>query len=777
MKKNTAYCIGLFMFLSFYAIAQNFKVSGYVLDSTSNEVLGYANICHISTQKCSDSNDFGYYSLNELRGNTMIEVSYLGYFLKKMTIEITKDTIIDFKLIPLGQQLQEVQVTDYHKIVNHGVVALPIEKLKSIPSIAGEADVIKALAFLPGVQAGVEGTTGLYVRGGTPDQNLVLLDGATVYNTSHLFGFLSVFNPNVLKSLTFYKGNFPARYGGRLSSIIDISMREGNNKKKESEFSIGTISTNFSTEGPIVKNKSSYIFSGRTAYLGLLALPSYIAYKNGNKDDYQNFLMYDFNGKVNFELSKKDKIFMSIYTGRDRWNYKENSSSQVANNLLSWGNTTGTIRHTKIIKPNLFLSTMLNFNSFDYSSFIENQDTSTKTSILYSSVSSVKDGLLKVNLDWQQNKQFLKFGFEFGRHQFNPQLTSIKIEAQAQDSTVQKANQIQQPKSFSFYIDDEIQFNPSFRAKIGFRFASYLVEKRAFNSFEPRIALNYRFNTTSSIELAYAKMQQPIHLLSNSNIGFANDIWVPATQKTVPQQGQQISLGYSFGLKSIDAAFQIDLFYKSMKNQIDYRQGINFFFDIKDGWENLVEKNGIGRAAGIEMLVQKQEDNRNFIFSYTFSYSYRKFTNINKGKWYPQRYDRRHNLSVLYEQELANPKWKFFSNFVFMTGNAVTLPTAAHYDLFFEEIREVYETRNNKRMPIYNRFDVGLTKSYKTKRNRDAKLSFNIYNIYAYPNAMALNYVSHTTSLNGSSYSFNPQIYKVSLFRFIPGFSYNLKLK
>ena len=776
--KKIVFFIFHFTFLSLNMQSQNIKWSGYILDALSNETLPMANVCVVSAStQCNYSNDFGYFSMNLPRQKDIdVEISYMGYQKMKISCRPNRDSFFNIKLLPEANSLGEVEVREKNSILSHGVVSLPIEKLKSIPMMAGEPDVIKALAFLPGVQSGVEGTTGLYVRGGTSDQNLVLLDGSTVYNTSHLFGFLSVFNPNALKSLNFYKGNFPARFGGRLSSVIDITMKEGNSQKKEREVSIGTISSSFLIEGPIKNNKSSYILSARTAYLGLLALPSYLLYKSNKKDTYQNFLMYDFNAKTNFQISPKDKIFISAYAGNDYWINNEKTRKQSSMNKLNWGNKTAAVRYTRIVKPNLFFNAMANYNEFSYISDINSRDSTNDINVFFNSTSSVKDATVKFNLDWQQNTHFVRTGLEIAAHQFKPQFTTIQSKSEAFDSTIRSLNTKQFPTSFAYYVDDEIQLNSKIKCNIGLRYAIYNTQGTNFNSFEPRLSINYRFNLLSNIEFSFVKMQQPIHLLSNSNFGLANDIWVPATKNTPPQQGRQFSLGYSYDFKRINTTVQTDIFYKRMNNQIDYRQGVNFFYDAKEGWEKLIEKNGIGRAYGIEFLIQRELEDRNFIISYTLSYNYRKFSKINQGEWYPQKYDRRHNLSVLYEKQLANKKWKFFSNFVFMTGNAVTLPNVAHYDLFFEEVKEVYEARNNKRMPIYNRLDIGFTKSYKTKKNNDAKLSFNIYNTYAYPNAVALNYTSHTTySGNNIPYSFNPKIYKVSLFRFIPGINYSIK--
>ncbi len=782
MRKITLFLTFFILFLlnNIVFAQKNYVINGYVLDSLSGEALIGANIFNAEKSRVVNTNEFGFFSINGKENDIInIEISYVGYKKVRQRLLIQKDTTINIQL-HLLQSLNTVEVTAKHREVESGVVNLPISKLKAIPSIAGEADVIKALAFLPGVSLGTEGSANLHVRGGSPDQNLLLLDGATVYNTSHLFGFLSVFNPNALKSLSFYKGNFPAKYGGRLSSVIDIAMKDGNNKNRESEYSIGMISSSFTTEGYIKKEKSSYLLAGRTAYLGLLSLPNYYLYNKGTRNRYVNYNMYDLNGKVNFELSKKDKLFISFYTGQDFFVNKNREQKNQEGTLgLDWGNKTGTVRYTRILKPNLFFHSMANYNQFQYNLENAARD-SINGNIVFSNTSSVRDILFKNSFDWQLEKHFINMGTEIGLHEFRPNIVNVRTLAQGIDSTLTGFANRHKPNSFAAYIDDEFKIN-RWNVRLGVRTVLYQLGKKSYLSVEPRAVFGYQFENKSKLELSYNRMQQPIHLLSTTSAStFGNDIWVPAIDNVKPQVAHQIALGYTTSIgKSID--IQADIFYKRLKNQIDYRQGINFLQDSKLPWDKLIEKNGIGQAAGFELYVSKETERRSIALSYTLSASYRKFDNINSGDWYPHRYDKRHSLNLIGEEKL-NDRWKLNWNIVMSTGNAVTLPEAVHYDLETETISEVYTRRNNFRMPFYNRADLGFTYAYQTRKNRDAKWIFSVYNAYAYPNAFALEYFNGAIRQDSNDI-FSPVVgrdgkaYRYSIFRFIPGVSYSIKLK
>ncbi len=769
--------ISLSIIISFLFIveskAQYANIYGYVKDSLTMETLVGANIYDFYQQTGANANEFGFFSFKILKNiKTDIEFSFVGYAKQNIKIVATQDTNMTILLSP-QLTLSEIEIKEkrIHE-VKHDVLNIPIQKLKSVPSLGGEPDLLKALSLTPGIATGTEGTSGLYVRGGTPDQNLILIDGATIYNTSHLFGFLSILNPNAVKSISVIKGGFPAQYGGRLSSVIDVSMKEGNNQKKQTELSIGLINSNLTLEGPIKKSKSSYILAGRGAYFSLLTLPTYIAYKNGGADKYFNMISYDFSAKVNFDLPRNSKLYISSYLSKDvfqNW-YRQSGDDSRIN--LDWGNETFNMRYSKIITSNLFMFTSFNYSHFRYRTQFINQSDSINTRLFFENKSDVKDATLKGGIDWQTAPHHFKIGLEIDKYIYNP--TTVNRNITVQDTLVAKSNTFYYPISLAAYIDDVYKINDIFQINAGVRYVSYTINKKNYHSLEPRLSIESNFGDNHSINLSYSVMNQFVHLLSSNTSSLSNDIWAPATDKIPPQYVQQLSLGYNKQWVETDWNLQLGTFYKYFAHQIDYRQGFNFFFTDGSTWENAVAKEGIGRAYGGELMLRKDGHTWNGWLSYTLSWNERKFSDINRGNWYPQRYDRRHNVSLVFQKKL-NSKWTFNSNFVFMTGHAVTLPDVVFKDAFGNPTA-FYTKRNNQRMPIYNRLDVSLTKSYKTKRGNEAQWVYSLYNAYGYSNAFALDYnIGYTFDRNSNVTGYYGIFESKSLFRFIPGINWSIK--
>jgi hypothetical protein len=701
--------------------------------------------------------------------------SYLGYQPKEIVLALQKDTALNIPLNIVELQTVEINASSLDRVA-HGMVQLPIERLKTVPTLAGEADILKALALTPGVSTGTEGTTGLYVRGGTPDQNLILLDGATVYNTSHLFGFLSVFNPEALKSVTLLKGNFPARYGGRLSSVIEVTMKEGNNQKRKRQGSIGLISSNLSWEGPIQKGKSSYMIAGRSAYAGLLALPSYSLFKSGKINNYSNFGMYDFNAKVNFELDSRSKIFVSGYWGKDIWASQYREGQKINKFNLAWGNQTASIRYHRLLKNHLFTDILLNFNRFHYEVTNEFQGDTNLGDLKHTNTSAVQDFTFKNKWQWVLPMGEVQWGMEANAHQFQPNFVTVRG---GSDSS--RFNPTQKPVSAAVYVETTLPITPKFQFHLGLRQALYRTAQKTYGSTEPRLSVQYQYNSELSYALSATQMKQFIHLLTTSGVGFSNDIWVPATHNAPPQSARQIALSASKKWTDSFWELQGEAFYKTMEEQIDYRRGISFFFHENATWEQAIEKKGKGRSYGLEFFLRKPAmDSTEWSgwLSYTWSKSERQFANINEGAWYPHRYDRRHQFSIVAEKRL-NARWTFSTNFVLSTGHAVTMPDVAHFDLNGNLVHEVYEKRNNQRMPLYNRMDLGFVKNYLSKKKRQPrKVSYSVYNVYGYPNAFALDYFAgdiSTGHFSGSqTIGFQGIASRKMLFLVIPGINYSI---
>ncbi len=476
---------------------------------------------------------------------------------------------------------------------------------------------------------------------------------------------------------------------------------------------------------------------------------------------------------ITFDLSKNDKLFLSAFTSEDLWqNWRRTSLSDGRINL-SWGNQAFNIRYSKILSNNIFAYTSLNYSHFHYKTDLLSIVPLPLSGFTFSNKSDIKNTTFKAGIDWQLPKQLFKIGLDFDTYNFNP--NTIASQFVGTDTLLIKSNPTYNPVSYATYINDAITISSHIQLNTGIRIVNYTIHKKSYNSFEPRLSLEYNFGDNNSCNIAYNRMRQFVHLLSSYSASLSNDIWAPATDKIPPQSVQQVSLGYNKQWIERNVSLQLGLFHKSFSDQIDYREGSNFFFTDGTTWEDAIEKKGIGRAFGAELMLKKDGKDWNGWIAYTLSKNERQFTGINHGKWYPQRYDRRHNLNIVYETKM-NEKWTFNSNFVFMTGHAVTLP-----DVVFKDINGIptafYSNRNNERMPLYNRLDVSFTKSYKTRKGREAKWGFSLFNTYGYPNAFALDYfVGATFDSNVNINGFKGFFQSKSIFRFIPGVNWSIKL-
>ncbi len=786
-----------FVFFVTSLFAQKAKIFGYVKDSITGETLIGANVYLTENKTGSSTNNFGFFSIDVPKNIPLeIEISYVGYSNQIILINLTESKELNILLNPTV--LKQVEIKDNRNtVVKHGEISIPIEKLKAITSLAGEADIIKALTLLPGIAGGVEGTTGLFIRGGTPDQNLILLDGATVYNNSHLFGFLSLFNPAAIKSMSVYKGGFPARYGGRLSSVLDITMKEGNNQKQSTEFNIGLITSTFLTEGPFKKNKSSYMVSARASYSSLLTLPSVLLYSNeprvgtsgGIPPDLFDFLMYDVNAKMNFELSNHEKLFISGYFGNDFFDNASNTQNIDIRSNVGWANQTASARYTNILSPNLFANVLINFNRYNYhQKNTEKIDTTSYTRLDFNKNSTVQDWATKISFDYNGGKHAMKFGTEIALHNFQPdQLHEV---LQTPELTIRdNPDTLIHSISASLFIEDNFSISPKWNLNYGVHFSNYFVSGQYYHQIEPRFIATYSLNQQNELAGSVTRMSQYIHLLGASTTGGgpSNDIWVPATQQVPLETAWQVAASWSHKFTNTDWNLQLETFYKKMNGLIEFKGGQNIY-SFDSNWQSLIEKNGIGRAYGAELLIKKEGVKHSGWLSYTLAWSERQFDNINNGNWYPQHYDRRHNFNIVYANKLSD-KWTFNTNFVFQTGYAITLPDAVYYD-YKGVLTPFYSSKNNARAPIYNRLDVSFTKSYKNKKGHDCKWIFSLYNVYGYQNPFAVAYSrggysdgTFVTSIDPfgniiktpKQVGYSGNVETVTPFKFIPGFNWSIE--
>jgi hypothetical protein len=773
--------IYIFFLLLIFALnleaQQKFTVSGYIKDAKNGEVLIGANV--YLADKVTESavtNLYGYYSLELDSGKTKIAISYIGYVTQIKEIEIIADTKLNVELGEESNLLQEVVITSERKDENVkntklGTIELSADRIKSIPAFMGEVDVIKALQLMPGVQAAGEGNSGIYVRGGGPDQNLVLLDDAIVYNSGHLFGFFSVFNADAIKNVTLIKGAMPANYGGRLSSVIDVQMKEGNNKKFQMEGGIGLISSRFTLQAPIQKNKSSFLISGRRTYIFDIAQPAL------KKTDFAgtNYFFYDLNVKANYIFSDKSKLFISGYFGRDVFVY--NSTANSTNVKIPWGNITATARYNHVINKKLFMNASFIFNDYKFE-FVGKQ-----LDFGFNANSGVRDFNAKVDFDYFiNNKNLLKFGYVYTHHRMTPTIASAKS-----DTTEFTTNNISRKygHEMAWYVQNEWEISEKVKLDIGFRLSYFhhvgpykdvngadtiqFAKGKGIKPYvgaEPRMALRYTLDKFSSLKAGISFNYQYIHLVSNSNSTLPTDVWVQSSALVKPQQALQLNVGYFRNFKDNMFETSVELYYKHLFNQIEYSE---YFVNELNQDPEKSYVFGKGKAYGAEFFLRKNKGKLNGWIGYTISRSDRKFDELNNGKVFVAKFDRPHDLSINIAYNL-NKEWTLGTTFVYATGNAFT-PVERIISIE-NAFAFIYGKRNSYRIPAYHRMDLSLnyTPIPKRKPNRrwQSSYNFSIYNLYSRKNTYFIYYKLENGNTSAKTVS-------VSLFPIIPSFTWNFK--
>ena len=760
----------LFSF-SLSLFSQKITLSGRVMEASSNEALINANIFLVNQGKGTQTNQYGYFSLTIPEGNREIKFSYSGYapfILKKV---FTKDTVLSIKLqsIQLNEVVVRSESTKEDKPV--GFISVPIQQLKKIPMVLGKMDLLKALAMTPGISLGQEGSAGINVRGSSPDQNLILLDEATMYNTSHAFGYLSVFNPDAIKNIDVYKGGFPSRFGGRLASVLDITMKEGNNQTKKGELSLGILSSRFLKEGPIKKDKSSYLVAGRLMNTLLLQLPTHIKTVTGaDVDGVPSLWFYDFNAKVNHKFDNNSQVLFSFYSNYD---YYKNVTQRYGNfntSTLNWGSTTASLRYNKAFNNKLFGKATIVYSNFKYQlsgeSILTQKDEKIKNSYVLSN--SIRDVGLKTSLEYAYSPSFTqRIGLEHTFHLIAPGQLEITKDNVEQDVSFNQNIKIYSQES-ALFLENEISPLSFLRFNIGGRVSNLSVNGASYTNFEPRLSAKISINQNHGLKFGYTQMQQYLHQLTSNGIGIPNDIWVTSTEQVPPSRAIQIDAGYylSFG-KDSQWELSVETYQKKFTQLIDYQQGSDVVTEFNANWQDIIVKNVQGLAYGAEFMLQKKYGKLNGWLSYTNAISQRQSPEINKGEWYYARYDRKHNVAVVLNYQLT-PKWSFTSSFVYQSGYPVTLPEAAYVGAD-GYVKLYYSGRNNARISDFHRLDIGATYNFKTKkRQRDAAWNLGIYNVYNRKNP---NYLEIGGLIRGTQLSIKQQ----SLLPILPYFSYQVK--
>ena len=790
---------------------QKYTISGFVNDNENGESLIGVNVIVQEKLVGTTSNTYGFYSLTLPEGSYEISFTYIGFETLKQSVNLNKNISLNVDLISSSTDIGEVTIVAEETVVERtqtSIVEVPVQLIKNIPALLGEVDVLKAIQLLPGVQSGGEGTSGFYVRGGGPDQNLILLDGVPVYNASHLFGFFSVFNADAIKNVRLTKGGFPARFGGRLSSVLEIDMKEGNMKKIEGEGSIGLISSKLTLQGPIIKDKTSFIVSGRRTYIDILAQPFIRSSNDGNPAGYY---FYDLNAKLNHKFSEKDRLYLSAYLGKDRFYLSEGDEySFLANNTnyqstsrndfgLDWGNITSSLRWNHLFSNKLFANTTLTYSKYQfntiydsYSSEVTPYTTDTDTTN-FNYFSGVKDYGAKFDFDYLPNpNHYIKFGLNYVRHNFYPGSLVLYLSSYERDSLGVENYQVPYDTTFNFsealesndaffYVEDDIKVNDQLKVNLGMHLGYFNTNNKTYYSFQPRFSSRYLINKDWSLKASYAEMQQNIHLLTGSGAGLPTDIWVPSTDSVPPQYSKQVAFAANKNFLNGLIEVSIEGYYKSMSDLITLKPGAEIIGF--DDWKNKVDTNGIGRSYGAELFIQKKKGKTTGWIGYTLSFSERKFEGVNFGKWYPYKFDRRHDFSLVMSHEFSD-NFDIGLTWVYGSGNNMTFLESRYPSVNINgningidegsvgEI-EYYPTRNNLRLPSYHRLDIGLN-FHKKKKWGDRTISVGAYNVYNRKNPFFLSVNDKIEVQNGVPTS-TRVVQQTSLFPIIPSISYKFK--
>ena len=764
--------------------AQNkHTISGYVQDESSGENLIGVSIYDKETYKGTSSNQYGFYSLTIEEGEYSIIYSFIGYksitkniILNKdfrLNISLANDAILTEEVIVTGERLDKNVSSS-----NMSQAKLEVENIKQLPVILGEVDILKSAQLLPGIQSGGEGSSGLYVRGGGPDQNLILLDEAVVYNAAHLFGFFSVFNADAIKDINIIKGGMPAEYGGRLSSVLDITMKDGNNKKYEAAGGIGLLSSRLTIEGPVQKNKSSFIVSGRRTYIDVLSKPFL---NNGNAFSGSGYYFYDLTTKVNYKISDNDRLYLSGYFGRDVFSFVNSDNGFAIE--IPWGNATGSLRWNHLFNDKLFMNTSLIFSDYRFEFNLAQSDFEFKI------FSGINDWNTKVDFLYQPNQRHtIKFGTNYTYHEFIPGNASGRagdVEF-AQDEIFR-----QYSNEGALYFSDDFELSDDIKINAGLRYSSFqhngdvslfnyikndlTLSSDNYRHIEPRLSLRYKLNTTSSIKAAFTENYQYVHLASTSSVSLPTDLWVPSSSVIKPKFARQYAIGYFKNLNDNMYETSLEAYYKEMTNLIEYREG----YLPEDNTNSSGDDSftfGDGESYGVEVLLKKNKGKTTGWIGYTLSKTTRYFDEVNNGIAFPAKYDRRHDLSVTATHKLSK-SWVLSGVFVYASGNSITLPTERY--VIGGDIYTQFTSRNGFRVDPYHRMDIGATYTpSKKKKKFKSSWNFSIYNVYSRKNPYFIYFALEGLDDNGENQNIQngnvePKAYQVSIFPILPSITWN----
>ncbi len=808
MKRATSFLI--FILSAFCLQAQTkHTVSGYITDISSKETLIGATILDLKSGHGAITNEYGFYSLTLTDGPVEVRTGYVGYKPVVISFTLHHDTIINID-VPTIDELNEVTIYGNREILGvrgsqMSAIDIPIEQIKAVPAMFGETDVLKALQLLPGVQAGAEATAGLYVRGGNPDENLLLLDGVPVYNVNHMFGMFSVFNPDAIKNVTLYKGSFPAHYYGRLSSVVDIRMKDGDLNQYHGNASVGLVSSKINLEGPIIKGKTSFNISARRTYSDLLLNSAIWLNKQfdfANTDDLSmGYYFYDLNLKLNHKFNDNDRLYVSWYSGDDDiyFNYRSSGGAYKEKTRLNWrwGNTVAAIRWNHVLGPKLFMDLSANYTQYRHKMGIhikeDDKANNYKGSMGINMKSGIYDASFRSDFHWSPTpKQDVRFGGSYTHHKFNPDVMELSMNSsETMDNDSVQTNDFNQTfgsrhilaHEYQLYAEDDIELTDVIKFNIGAGYAGFSVNNRYYNSLEPRLSARFLVTDELSVKTGYAYMTQYVHLLSNNVINLPTDLWVPVTDKVEPEHSHQWALGAAYSVDGL-ADFTLEGYYKQMDNLLEYKEGSTYMSGDTD-WQNKVAM-GKGWSYGLELMAQRSVGRLNGWIAYTWNKSQRKFDRpgmvINGGRTFDAKYDRRHKLDITCNYKFSD-RFDMSATWLFETGNCGTIYTQ-YYDseLLADEKDEqyrytttlgYYENRNNFRLNPTHRLDLSFNWHRKLSERVNRTLNLSIYNAYNNRNPFLV-YVYTDSYYRGDEWVEERTLRQLTLFPILPTLSYSI---
>jgi len=773
-----------------YTFSQHITISGFVRDAISQEVVVGARVYLPEYQIGAITNSSGYFTFiaSSNDKNTMLTVNFVGYETYQNSIAMNRDIRLNVNLIVKTKDEVEIIAKDPMRMPNPeiGVLRMPVEQLRNIPNLGGEPDVIKAFQLMPGVSGGSEGTSGLFVRGGTPDQNLFLLDNVPLYYVNHVGGFISTFDPNAINDVKLYKGGFPAQYAGRLSSVVDITAKDGNTNAKKGEFSLGLLTMKFQIDGPFKKDSSlTYFFSARRFNFDLITRP--LGNIVNRFQGTAGYTFYDINGKLTKRFSDGSKLSLTVYEGRDNFFFNGRSTKNTSpdvryrfNSNVRWGNFMTTLNYSKPVTSKLFANINLATTNFKYvtdvrTRFSDPNETALKNQSRIKFTSGISDIILNTNFDYLVNKKYsIAFGMTNTYHIFTP--GRIDYENPFMQDTVYGEKRTHAYEN-NMFIENRYKLNDKIFFNAGLNFTSFVLSDTAFFSLQPRLTFTIQLKNDLTLQGGYSRMVQNIHNLTSAGVGFTADLWIPVSRNLIPEKSNQFNLGLTYSLRNrkFPLNFVLEGFYKDMNNLIDYKEGTNIFMgsDI----EQKVIAGGLGEVYGVELFVQKSVGKLTGWFGYTWSKNMRQFDEINNGTPFPFVFDRRHDISIVGSYQI-NEKIQLTASWVYSTGNAITLVQSQYNvadinyvpayfvgeEFYFFNNAHYYDGKNSTRMPAFHKLDIGF--NFKKEKSKGVRTWFvGVYNVYNRQNPFFLFYKENNQGVNS--------LHQLTMFPIIPSFNYS----